>query len=155
MTAKVAVKVAVKVTAKSIKVGDQAPDFSIMTLENKIFKLKDHRGKRPVYLIFWNTWCPACIKKMPVYQNTHTFHGEEIAIVAINTARNDPFDNLAPFAERHQLDLPMAYDFGSKITDSFGVMGTPTTFIIDINGLVRLRNNIPDDIEALLVHWQK
>jgi peroxiredoxin len=137
------------------KVGDMAPDFKIMTTDSTVFKLSQLRGKKTVYLVFWNTWCPTCVKKMPVYQNTHTFHGEELAVLLVNTGNDDPFENLKPFAQRHDLDLPMAYDFGSTISKKFGVMGTPTAFIIDINGRIRRRNNIPDDIEELIPQWRK
>ncbi len=141
--------------AAPVKVGDMAPDFKIMTTDSTVFKLSQWRGKKPVYLVFWNTWCPTCVKKMPVYQNTHTFHGEELAVLLVNTGNDDPFENLKPFAQRHELDLPMAYDFGSTISKRYEVIGTPTAFIIDINGRIQRRNNIPDDIEELIPQWVK
>ncbi|MCJ8269591.1 MAG: TlpA family protein disulfide reductase [Psychrosphaera sp.] len=141
--------------ATPLKVGDMAPNFKIMTTDSTVFSLGQWRGKKPVYLVFWNTWCPYCVKKMPVYQNTHTFHGEELAVLLINTGNKDPFDNLKPFAERHELDLPMAYDFGSKVSLKFGILGTPTAFIIDINGRIRHLNSIPDDVEELIPGWSE
>jgi peroxiredoxin len=140
--------------AKSVNVGDIAPDFTIMTTDNKVFKLAAYIGKKPIYLIFWNTWCPYCVKKMPHYQETYIFHGEEIALLAINTAKNDDHDKISAFIERHQLELPIAYDFGSKISQRYGVIGTPTAFIIDINGTIRHRNSVPEDIESHIKQWR-
>jgi peroxiredoxin len=143
------------VHAKAINIGDIAPNFTIMTTSHEVFKLSDHIGKKPIYLIFWNTWCPYCVKKMPRYQETHTFHGEDITVLAINTAKNDKFENIGTFVQRHQLELPMAYDFGSKISKRYGVIGTPTAFIIDINGRIRHQNDVPEDIESHIEQWRK
>lgn len=39
------------------EVGDNAPDFNVLSLEGKqVSYYNDFKGKKPVYLIFWATW---------------------------------------------------------------------------------------------------
>jgi len=63
------------VTLQSIKaadggtlVGDKVPDFTVESLDGKTFNILEYRGKKPVYLIFWATWCPICKKELPTFK---------------------------------------------------------------------------------------
>ena len=39
------------------EVGDNAPDFNILSLKGRqVSYYNDFKGKKPVYLIFWATW---------------------------------------------------------------------------------------------------
>jgi peroxiredoxin len=42
-----------------LKTGEQAPDFSARTLEDKTLKLSDFKGK-PLLIEMGTTWCPSC-----------------------------------------------------------------------------------------------
>jgi len=90
-----------------------------------------------------------------MYQEIHSFNGDDIEVLAINTSNKDSYKNMLSFIDRHQLDIPMAFDFGQKISKQYQVKVTPTVLIIDINGIVRHRNNVPDDIDQLITEWSK
>jgi len=138
----------------AISRGEIAPDFKVTSANGQTFQLSEFKDKKPVYLIFWNTWCPFCIRKMPHYQEIYTFYGDSIEVLAINTSRKDSYSNMLKFIDRHQLDIPMTFDFGAKVSNLYDVINTPTVFIIDVKGVVRYRNNVPDDIGPLLAKWQ-
>jgi hypothetical protein len=42
-----------------------APDFSLPRLGGGEIRLSDYRGKKPVILTFFATWCPNCRRDMP------------------------------------------------------------------------------------------
>src|SRR4030042_865544 len=45
---------------KNRTIEEKAPDFVLTDLDGRKFRLSDHRGKRPVLLIFSATWGPSC-----------------------------------------------------------------------------------------------
>jgi peroxiredoxin len=51
-----------------IKVGDTAPDFTIMEAGGTTYKLSDLRGK-VVMLQFTASWCSVCRKEMPFIES--------------------------------------------------------------------------------------
>ncbi len=51
--------------AAAASVGELAPDFEIATQDGALFRLSDFRGRKPVYVVFWNSWCSYRIKKTP------------------------------------------------------------------------------------------
>jgi len=44
---------------------NQAPDFSLESLDGGTITLSQYRGEKPVILDFFATWCPNCQRDMP------------------------------------------------------------------------------------------
>ena len=139
------------VTAASI--GDMAPDFEVTTQDGSVFRLSEFLGRKPVYVVFWNTWCPYCIKKTPRYQKLQEQFGDKIEIIAINTTWSDSPAGMRSFVEHHQIQYSTAFDAGELITDQYRVLKVPTEFIVDINGIIRYRDGVPAYLAAHLPDW--
>lgn len=131
-------------------VGDAVPDFSATTLDGKkISYSADLKGKKPVYLIFWATWCPVCRKELPQVKELRNKLGDRIEFIGINVGINEREDDVRGYVKKNNLDLTMVFDKDTKISRSFGVMGTPTQMIIDRSGTVRYRGpDMPEDLEG-------
>lgn len=134
----------------AINVGDTAPDFSVSTLDGKkISYYADLKGKRPVYLIFWATWCPVCKKELPTVNELQKKLGDRIEFIGINVGINEMEEDVKRYIKKNSLDFEMVFDKDRKVSRSFGVMGTPTQLIIDRSGVVRYRSSdIPEDLEG-------
>jgi len=141
------------VQASEIKQGMIAPDFTLNRLDGTQFKLSDYHHKKAVYMVFWTTWCTYCMKKIPKLKYIQAVLGKQIEIIAVDTSVKDSFKKMAQFQKDHNISYPLAFDFGKKVTDLYGVWGTPTEFIIDINGRVIHRDKIPADISEHLSNW--
>ena len=139
--------------AQNPKEGDIAPDFEIQQFDGKTFKLSDYKGKQSVYLVFWNAWCTNCFKKIPQLKETQAHLSDKIKIIAINTSRKDSMEESLAFQKKFEINYPLAFDYGKKVTDLYTAKFVPYAFIIDINGIIRHRDNIPDDISAHLSDW--
>lgn len=144
---------AVAAPARAADVGDVAPDFEIATQDGNVLQLSEFHGRKPVYVVFWNTWCPYCIKKVPRYIRLQEEFGDKIEIIAINTTWSDSPEEMRAFEDRFHINYSIAFDIGELITDRFGVINVPTEFIIDVNGIIRYRNRVPEYPIAHLPDW--
>ncbi len=141
------------VSATAANIGDMAPDFQVTTQNGSTFQLSDFRGQKPVYVVFWNSWCSYCIKKTPRYQKLQQQFGDKIEIIAINTTWSDTPEEMRSFEERYQTEYAMAFDTGELVTDRFEVFKVPTEFIVDIDGIIRYRDGVPEYVAAHLPDW--
>lgn len=144
---------AARAPANAASVGDVAPDFALTTQDGVEFRMADYRGRKPVYVIFWNTWCSYCIKKIPRYQKLQEQFGDKIQIIAINTTWSDTPQELRSFKEQHDISYLTAFDDGELVTDQYQVFKVPTEFIVDINGIIRYRDGLPEYLVAHLPDW--
>jgi len=135
--------------------GDKAPDFEITQFNGENFKLSDYQGKKSVFLVFWNSWCTNCFKKIPQLKALQDKQAEKIKIIAINTTRKDTMEESLAFQKKFEINYSLAFDYGKKVTDLYQAKFVPYAFIIDINGIVQLRDNIPENIEDMLEEWNK
>lgn len=114
----------------------RAPDFALPDIDGKVHKLTDYRGK-VVLVNFWATWCPPCRKEMPSIQKLYlSLKDQPFAVLALDQGESD--NNV--FAFMGQLDpeptFPVLLDRHSQAAHAFGVMGIPTTYLIDKQGFI-------------------
>src|SRR5690554_5123137 len=113
--------------------GSKAPEFSLPTLDDQQFQLSDHKGK-VVVLNFWGTYCPPCVREMPLIQNYYDkYKDKNVEIVAIN--ENDPIVSIKAFVRQYKLTLPVPLD-KDVVRREYGVMNYPTTVFINQNGKI-------------------
>ena len=113
--------------------GEEAPDFTVKTLEGEEIRLSDLRGSR-VVVGFWATWCGACIEQAPGLKRlTDETSRDELAIIGISW---EDEDDLRTFASEQDINYPIAS--AEDLPDPFGEITTfPTAFFIDADGVIR------------------
>ncbi|ABV38148.1 hypothetical protein Ssed_3544 [Shewanella sediminis HAW-EB3] len=150
-----ALSVGGSVSAEPLKVGEIAPNFTINQIDNTPFKLSEFKGKQSVYLIFWNTWCGHCMKKVPQLMTIEREFGEQVKLLAINTSWSDSLAEISQFQARFEANYAIAFDDNAEITHRYGVMGTPTGFLVDINGVIRQVDGITHTLAANIEQWNR
>ncbi len=118
------------------RIGDQAPDFTLKTLDGNTIHLSDFRGK-PVFVNFWASWCPPCKAEMPDIEQSYEKHkAEGYVFLGINNAE-DPttVDNFVHKQNRYTWTFVLDPD--TKAADAYFVDGIPASFFIDRNGIIR------------------
>jgi peroxiredoxin len=135
-----------------IMVDQRAPDFMLNDLNGKAFTLSELRDKKPVLLIFWATWCPACRQAMPYFSNLHAqYTPRGLEIISINIASNDPLPRVRSFQEINTLPYRILYDEKTDVSRLYAVFGIPTTMLIDRDGIIQYRGNaLPANINQIL-----
>ncbi len=136
------------------EVGDQAPDFSAITLDNQpVWLSKDYVGKKPVMLVFWATWCPNCFKEIPKIKTLFSHFGNRFPIFAINIGIKDSLKKTRAFRKKQGINYPVIFDEGSAITSAYRVWGTPTLIIVGANGNLFYRASHAPMIQDINEHW--
>ncbi len=119
------------------RVNFQAPDFALTTLEGKSITLGEYRGKI-VLINFWATWCPPCRAEMPELNAVAQAHRDQLIVLAINNG--ETIERVQSFVAEFQLTFPVLLDPDGAVASKYAVLGLPTSFFVDRNGLVRAAN---------------
>ena len=96
--------------------------------------LEDFRG-RLVLLNVWATWCPPCVKEMPMLDALQAeLGGEDFEVVALSIDRAGP-EAVRGFFERTGVEnLSLYIDETSRASTKLGVLGLPATLLINSQG---------------------
>lgn len=109
-----------------------ATNVSFTNLQGDKVDVESLRGK-VVFINFWATWCPPCIREMPSIQTLkENFDGNSDIEFLLVDVDND-IDNANAFMKEHDFDLPL-YVPASDIPSDFLAGVIPTTVIIDKEG---------------------
>jgi thiol-disulfide isomerase/thioredoxin len=111
------------------------PQFSFSSLEGKTVAMKD-LGNKVVIVDFWATWCGPCREEIPHLNQLYSeLKGKGLEIVGISMD-TDGTDGVKDFAREFRIQYPIVMG-DDKAAESFGgIIGLPTTFIIDRNGRI-------------------
>jgi peroxiredoxin len=113
-------------------IGGKAPDFTLKTVAGKTINLADTLKTKPAVLVFWATWCPACVGEIPDVEKFYQSKGDEVAVIAINIQESEKV--VAHFVSKKGMSYPVALDTTGKIAQSYGVRGIPSVIAVDKSG---------------------
>ncbi|MGZ8916124.1 MAG: TlpA family protein disulfide reductase [Methylobacter sp.] len=120
-----------------LQIGDPAPVVTLSDFNGKPVTLPEAFKGKVVLVRFWSIDCGFCDKEMlTVLESFYQKYKDRGFIpVAINESRVVKTDErLKKFAH---LTYPMLVDEYGLVAKHFGVIGLPTTFVIDEEGIVR------------------
>jgi len=138
------------------EVGQFAPDFTLNHIQGSPFRLQDVRGERPIYLVFWSTWCSTCRKEIPRLRKVREVYGNELELIAINSGLAEQPEKVKNFIETYEMSYRNLYDQGSQVTLLYGVVGVPTHFIIDRKGIIIYRGtHLPENLDQIITEMKR
>lgn len=107
--------------AAELKVGDAAPDFSLVGSDGKTYKLSDFKGKKAVVLAWFpRAFTGGCTKECTSFKNDGAkMRDYEVAYF---TASNDDAEKNKKFAESLGVDYPILSDADSSVATKYGVL---------------------------------
>lgn len=119
-----------------------APDFTLMDRDGKPWKLSDARGK-VVVLNFWTVTCQPCLEEMPSLIELAAIarKNPKLEIIAVTTDADwDAIKTIMP----PNVGLKILFDPDKAVVEGkFGTRMFPETWVIDPNGVIRLRVDGP------------
>ncbi len=114
--------------------GALAPDFLLEALDGPETRLSDYRGQ-PVVLNFWAKWCVSCRKEMPQLIEAYDSHRDDgLVVVGLNLQESESI--IRPFVDEFGINFPVLIDRDGEVGDDYRLVGLPTTFFIDRDGVV-------------------
>jgi len=111
-----------------------APDFTLATMEGAEVTLSDLRGT-PVLLNFWHKGCPPCLGELHYFDAVAKQYSDRITIVAIDI--QDSLPQIKQFFGDSEISFIVALGKNTEIASSYAIRYTPTTFLIDSEGIIR------------------
>lgn len=115
--------------------GQSAPEFQLDYLQHgDAYFPHDFAGK-VVVIRFWADWCPFCETEMraiePVYQK---YRQQGLIVLALNVRQDR--ETATAFISKLDISYDVLLDREGEVARTYGVLGLPTTFIIDRDGML-------------------
>jgi thiol-disulfide isomerase/thioredoxin len=134
------------------KTNQPLPPFELADLNNRTWNLAALKGK-VVFISFWATWCGPCREELPHLQKlTDSYKGRsDIAFITLSMDENPGL--IRPFLDEHQLTLAVIPAL-NYITETLRVSGIPQNWIMDGQGIVRLKSGGYDSSEKWIADMQ-
>lgn len=131
----------------TLQIGDQAPDFSLLSDQNKTVSLKDFREKKVILYFYPKDNTPGCTREACDFRDgLSLFNTKNAEIIGIS---KDKPEKHQKFKEKYQLPFTLLADTNADVCEAYGVINKKSlfgrsflgiqrsTFLIDEKGIIR------------------
>ncbi len=130
-----------------IKLGDKAPDFTLVDSDIKPWTLSQHLSKKTVLAFFPGAFTNVCQKELCTFRNwLQEFKALNAQVVGISV--DAPFSNKA-FATQNELNFALLSDYERKVSNAYGGVHNDfagmtgysaskrAVYVVDIDGSIK------------------
>ncbi len=114
------------------------PEFSLQSVHDadRVLQRSDIVGDITLVNV-WATWCVNCLVEHPELMRIS--EEEKVPLIGVNY--NDERGKARAWLDRHgDVYVENLYDNEGKLAIDLGVYGAPETFVVDANGVIRIRH---------------
>jgi peroxiredoxin len=146
---------------KTLEIGQPAPNFSLMGVDDKVHALKDFSSAKVLVIIFTANHCPtAQAYEDRIIQLVKDYSDKGVAVVAISpndpkavhlnelgyTDLSDSFEEMKIRAKDKAFNFPYLYDGDTeKVSHAYGPVATPHAFVFDQDRRLRYVGRIDNN----------
>lgn len=117
-----------------VRVGADAPDFTVNTLDGSSVTLSQLQG-RTVLLVFFASWCPDCHKQLDAIKAVQdNFDDEKFSILAIS--RGEEVATVREFVNSRGYTFTIGVDSDNTAYSLYATQYVPRCFVIDPLGRI-------------------
>ncbi|MDR3286751.1 MAG: TlpA family protein disulfide reductase [Prevotellaceae bacterium] len=135
----------------TVKVGDNAPNFTIKYIDGKTAQLNDLKGK-VVMLQFTASWCSVCRKEMPfIESDIWQKHKDNKDFVLIGIDLKENAETIKKFIKATKITYPIVLDKDGKIFSLYTEedAGVTRNILINKDGKIVFLTRLYDEKEFL------
>lgn len=133
----------------ALKIGDQAPNFTLTNQDGEPVSLSDYKGKKVVVLFFPAANTGVCTKEMCTFRDDlKEFEKLNAQVLGISV---DTHYALKMFQEKNNYNFPLLSDFNKKVISEYDVVldvfapgkfdyknvAKRSAFVVDENGKIK------------------
>jgi len=144
----------------TIRIGDPAPDFSLLGIDGRTYSLADFRDSPFLMVVFLSNHCPAShAAETRFIPFVASLKGKGVAVVAINpnsleglridelgySKYSDSYEDMKLYAGERGFNFPYLYDGATQRTAmAYGCLCTPHLFVFDQQRRLRYKGRFDD-----------
>lgn len=133
----------------AVTLQDSDLDIQLKGINIPDTNLKSLKGNKLIFLNFWGTWCPPCREEWPTIQKLYDGKKNKVDFVLI--AMQDQEADVRKFLEKYNYTVPV-YIAQSPISNNVLPKVFPTTFLLDKNGRILLKEDASKDWNSKAVN---
>lgn len=111
-----------------------APSLAVINLQGQQVGFDDYPNTVK-YVFFWSRYCGGCLAELPILEEMAELHHDTLSIISINI--DNDINELALLSKTYGLSFEMLQDQLQITQERYRIVGTPTAFIVDKQGIIR------------------
>lgn len=110
------------------------PNIQVQTLDDRtVYLNREYLGK-PMVVNLWATWCPPCVREMPLLEDAQA-KWSDVAIITVS--QGDSKQQVLDFVAQQGLNLnDMLLDHNNRLSNEIGSFALPTTLFFNADGML-------------------
>lgn len=122
-------------------------DPPLTDLSGRPVELADFAG-RPIWIVFWATWCPPCRDEMPALSAAAQAYEDE-GLVMLAVSVEEPIGDVQAFVDELDLGMRVLTDPRGRSSRRYAIFGLPTHYLIGRDGTIAWRQFGPLSAEEI------
>lgn len=137
--------------SQALKAGEHptAPAFDLQRLDGRgRIDLASLRGKTPIVLDFWASWCIPCIHESKRLEAARKDYGDRVAFIGVDT--KDFSGDARRWQRKHGITYPSVHDGSGNVLAEWGGLPIPRMFFVARSGKVVGELIVEEDLPRYL-----
>jgi thiol-disulfide isomerase/thioredoxin len=140
-----------KGVSQALDDGEQptAPVFDLKRLDGRgRIDLATLRGKKPIVLDFWASWCTPCIEESKRLEAARKQYGDRVEFIGVDT--KDFSGEARAWLRKHGITYPSVHDGSGDVLTEWGGLPLPKVFFVARDGKVVGELEVEEDLPRYL-----
>ncbi len=113
---------------------NNAPDFQLRDIDNKMIDSAKLRENGPIVINFWTTWCVPCRSEMTALKKLYEKYTPQVNFIAVSIDDHKTVSRVRSYAKSRKFPFIVITDPDKELAARFQASIVPTTVIVGSDG---------------------